>query len=454
MKRDGRTISGLIVPGQPDRRRFLRQICGGAAAAAGVLVPGVGAFAHSYPGGRRETSPECRQNWSGQDGSNPDATCSYPHHEGDSAPNYFSPFSFSVNYNPLDKSDPGLAGIYTGGILSSLDSKDISEISVANGDGSYNNIFTKDGNYFVIVTNIGANEILIQPNGGTGVDKRFTDAGLSQSTPPRKARIGTLQSAIVPVDSTLLTADANPGFCVINQLGAGQDISAWITQLIEQHTEGGNDETANQSPWSAHPFAKYFNNDTAGNCLPLLISSQDHTDYCIQLNPWKIVGQPTPANAENDGYLDYEVFFNLWYLPAGSEANIHREHYSNVLEVHTQLFGMGRKQMFTQAGAMTPPADRATQRLPDSGFMTAAERTADQSRRIFLNRFQEERLAPGDSDVLFATVIESDAYGDDSVCKNASVTDPRFYTPWHQYYSDTNCIRMAFELHRRTDPCR
>lgn len=84
---------------------------------------------------------------------------------------------------------------------------------------------------------------------------------------------------------------------------------------------------------------------------------------------------------------------NLWYAPAGTPCGIHHQH--KHLEVHTQLYGIGRMQKFHGNNAKS--------------------------------LYQEVFLSPG-------------------------FTHDPFYSntgeyPWHQYYSDTDCLWLAIEKH-------
>ncbi len=82
---------------------------------------------------------------------------------------------------------------------------------------------------------------------------------------------------------------------------------------------------------------------------------------------------------------------NLWYAPAGTNCGIHNQH--DFLEVHTQIYGIGRMQKF--------------------------------QRNDLQSLYQEVYMSPG-------------------------YTHNPFYSntgkyPWHQYYADTDCIWLAIE---------
>jgi len=82
---------------------------------------------------------------------------------------------------------------------------------------------------------------------------------------------------------------------------------------------------------------------------------------------------------------------NLWYAPSGTHCGIHNQH--DFLEVHTQIYGLGRMQKF--------------------------------QRNDYNSLYQEVYMSPG-------------------------YTHNPFYSntgeyPWHQYYADTDCIWLAIE---------
>ena len=85
--------------------------------------------------------------------------------------------------------------------------------------------------------------------------------------------------------------------------------------------------------------------------------------------------------------------FNLWYAAAATDCGIHNTH--DFRELHTQVFGLGRMQKFHEK---------------DRGTM-----------------YQQVFMAPGYTHEPFY--------------------DKHCVYPWHQYYSDTDCVWLAVELH-------
>lgn len=130
------------------------------------------------------------------------------------------------------------------------------------------------------------------------------------------------------------------------------------------------------------------------------IGPNPRVDRGIITNTWQHVYniynipqlQDTPlwrSEKERIGNLE----LNLWYAPAGTHCGIHNKH--DFLEIHTQIFGIGRMQKFHV--------------------------------QHYNSLYQEVFMSPGFSH------------------------DP-FYNqhgqyPWHQYFADTDCIWMAIEMH-------
>jgi hypothetical protein len=127
---------------------------------------------------------------------------------------------------------------------------------------------------------------------------------------------------------------------------------------------------------------------------PLYISKHDIVGD-VKLNPWHFSNHPEPLSE----IVHYDIQLNLWWAPAKTDAVIHNTHY--FLEIHTQIFGLGRIQIFE---------DPAGTKL-----------------------YREISTAPGDTH--------------DPIVR---VTDARTYIyPWHRGWTDEDCIWMAIELHPR-----
>jgi hypothetical protein len=131
--------------------------------------------------------------------------------------------------------------------------------------------------------------------------------------------------------------------------------------------------------------------------VPLWKSPQ-HDLGIVKFDPYFVTGQS--SQPQNSKLKTYQVKVNLWFTPAKSNCAIHNHHTTpELLEVHTQIYGTGRMQKFHA-----------------NNFDTL---------------YQDVILSPGDTHISFASVDDTGA----------------FIYPWHQYYSDTDCIWMANEFH-------
>ena len=97
----------------------------------------------------------------------------------------------------------------------------------------------------------------------------------------------------------------------------------------------------------------------------------------------------------------YALRLNLWWSPGGTDCYIHNEH--PFLEIHTQIYGTGRIQCFHERDEMT--------------------------------LYREITMAPG--------------YTHDPFVQVTGQKDWQY--PWHRYYSDTDAIWLAIELHPSSD---
>jgi hypothetical protein len=118
----------------------------------------------------------------------------------------------------------------------------------------------------------------------------------------------------------------------------------------------------------------------------------------VKFDPYFVTGLSDKAKDSN--IKEYKVKVNLWFAPAKTNCAIHNKHMvPDFLEVHTQIYGIGRMQKFHA-----------------NNFDTI---------------YQDVIMSPGETHIPFASVGE----------------DGQFVYPWHQYYSDTDCIWMANEFH-------
>lgn len=131
--------------------------------------------------------------------------------------------------------------------------------------------------------------------------------------------------------------------------------------------------------------------------VPLYKSTQYDLGI-VKFDPYFVTG--LSEQPEESKIKEYQLKVNWWFVPAKTNCAIHIQHMvPDFLEVHTQIYGIGRMQKFHANNFDTLYADVI--------------------------------MSPGDTHIPFASV---DA-------------DGQFIYPWHQYYSDTDCIWMANEFH-------
>lgn len=266
----------------------------------------------------------------------------------------------------------------------------------------------------ITLTNLGSQPVFVSAD----AEEDPSPAAIS----PLKHTVQPLQSAIIRSGALISTANAS---------------ASGLVSLIQisQPKNQASDVFADSDTWARYQYPQGFPS------LPLWISSQLHLDHLIEIDPWKMAGQPSPAGSKP---LGYTVYANLWWLPAGSDAGVHDAHHRNFLEIHTQLVGFGRMQKFkelktAQQAVNIEPANVA---LSDYTFPFDAS-------AAFAGLYEEHRLAPGATHATMPLVTTYDAWGEHSdIARSASAEDPCFYYPPHQYYSDTDCVWIAFEFHR------
>lgn len=125
---------------------------------------------------------------------------------------------------------------------------------------------------------------------------------------------------------------------------------------------------------------------------PLYISEYD-TVGTVKTNPYRFANQEKLGSKSES----YSVRVNLWWAPAETDCSMHNEH--PFLEIHTQIHGCGRIQKFGVRDELT--------------------------------KYEEIIMAPGYTHDPFVFVSD----------------DGDFIYPWHRYYSDSDCVWLAIELH-------
>ena len=119
----------------------------------------------------------------------------------------------------------------------------------------------------------------------------------------------------------------------------------------------------------------------------------------VKFDPFYATGATDASEVKN--LANYQVKVNLWFSPENSNCAIHNHDTNHeMLEVHTQIFGVGRMQKF--------------------------------HKQEYESIYEDVILGQGMTHVCFAGAKE----------------DGSFYYPWHQYFADTDCIWMAIEYHR------
>src|SRR5271154_126746 len=138
--------------------------------------------------------------------------------------------------------------------------------------------------------------------------------------------------------------------------------------------------------WFGNRFAKF------PRTAPLYISQYDEIGE-IKEDPLVFTNQSSTPHA----LQSYRMRLNLWWSPTGTDCYMHNEH--PFLEIHTQIYGSGRIQKFRERNEAT--------------------------------LYEEITMAPG--------------YTHDPFVRLAPSGTPEY--PWHRYFSDSDAIWLAIELH-------
>lgn len=133
-------------------------------------------------------------------------------------------------------------------------------------------------------------------------------------------------------------------------------------------------------------------NKKFGRNLPLYVSPQESVGR-VEVDPWFLTNQ---VQIERER-LEFEVKLNLWWAPPETDCSIHIEH--PFLELHSQIYGVGRMQKFRERDAAT--------------------------------LYEDVRMAPGMTHEPFARMTAKQSWE----------------YPWHRYYADTSCVWLAIEFH-------
>ena len=155
---------------------------------------------------------------------------------------------------------------------------------------------------------------------------------------------------------------------------------------VRDETNLGGLALGKEWEWFGNRLAKF------PRTAPLYISRYDEIGH-VEVDPFQFTNQRATSGATSS----YRVRLNLWWAPGGTDCYMHNEH--PFLEIHTQVHGSGRIQKFRERDAQT--------------------------------LYEQITMAPG--------------YTHDPFVHLKSTGAPEY--PWHRYYSDSDCIWLAIELH-------
>lgn len=177
---------------------------------------------------------------------------------------------------------------------------------------------------------------------------------------------------------------------ILNDTTVKEAKSLLLLEIVERKNigkivfESGWDLLGNLTANDANPFPRN---------VPLWKSPQD-TAAILDIDPYAMTKQIREPKVQEK----FEVKVNFWYAPALTDCAIHNQH--DFIEIHTQIFGLGRMQKF---------------QTEDFGTL-----------------YEDLLMAEGYTTTLPFCEVHK---------------DQKYTYPWHQYYADTDCIWMAIEYH-------
>ena len=190
-------------------------------------------------------------------------------------------------------------------------------------------------------------------------------------------------------------SDTNPGIIpsfsstILENATIEEAKSLLLLQVVERRNIGN---IVFEEGWDL--LGNFPDSDFPKN-VQLWKSPQDDAGI-IEVDPYYMAGEsktPNPNHKEK-----FMVKVNLWFAPSLTDCAIHNTH--DFIEIHTQILGLGRMQKFKV--------------------------------KSFDSLYEDILMAEGYTQIIpFCTVREKQKYT----------------YPWHQYYSDTDCIWMANEYH-------
>jgi hypothetical protein len=118
-------------------------------------------------------------------------------------------------------------------------------------------------------------------------------------------------------------------------------------------------------------------------------------------DPFYITGMTTQYDKDKE--MSFKMKNYIWFAPIQTHCGIHNEH--SFIEIHTQIFGAGRMVKFTD--------------------------------KNYMNTYETQRMLPGNTQSHAYCIIE-----EVDINKNKL----KLSYPWHEYYSDTDCIWLVTEF--------
>lgn len=224
-----------------------------------------------------------------------------------------------------------------------------------------------------IIVNIGTKPVLLNgPRGGAG---------------PKQSWVQPWRSLVIE-DTTIISAEA----LVILRVANKRDLAGFLSQVWCQLLKEREQDRKTWEPFEDrwHHTSELF--PGYPTTTPLWRSPQDSLNI-VRIDPVAFATQ----GASTGTARNFQVKVNLWYATEETDCRIHNQH--TFLEIHTQVYGIGRMQKFHTDQEVT--------------------------------QYEDVTLPPGNSHDPFMEIA----------------ADGTFIYPWHRYFADTDCIWMAIELH-------
>jgi len=264
-----------------------------------------------------------------------------------------------------------------------------------------------------IVTNLGSSY-------ATVFTPDYSVEGISKSIPPREATVIRNETVVRKA-----TESETPS-------GSPTDGPVHLAFIRTSSPRNVANALSNSSLWRSYTTAGCWPSGIGP--YPLWMSKRaEMTNLKLSFDPWAAANQATPSGKSA---ASFSINSNLWWIPSMSDAAVHHCHYKNFIEVHTQILGVGRMQKFDDRESRTTDCSSAgvyplgtTGPPPPSAYYGVPGISSDEG-AFGQGMYEEYRLAPGDTNVPFP-------YVDDNM---------NFIYPWHQYYADTDCLWVVWEL--------